>query len=181
MAKLVSKVYGDALFSLSLEDNRLDEVWEEVRMFSSALGENTEFTDIMAHPDMTQEKALALLDEAFGGKLSDVMMGFLQVLVKKGRFSEILSVLDYFQKQAKEYKGIGVVYVTTPSELTGEQKSDIAEKLTQTSGYETLEMNYEIDKSLLGGIRIRIGDRVLDNSIQTKLEEMTRSLSKVRV
>lgn len=181
MAKLVSKVYGDALFSLSLEDNRLDEVWEEVRMFSSALGENAEFTGIMAHPDMTQEKALALLDEAFGGKLSDVMMGFLQVLVKKGRFSEILSVLDYFQKQAKEYKRIGVVYVTTPSELTGEQKSGIAEKLTQTSGYETLEMNYEIDKSLLGGIRIRIGDRVLDNSIQTKLEEMTRSLSKVRV
>lgn len=181
MAKLVSKVYGDALFSLSLEDNRLDEVWEEVRMFSSALGENAEFTDIMTHPDMTQEKALALLDEAFGGKLSDVMMGFLQVLVKKGRFSEILSVLDYFQKQAKEYKRIGVVYVTTPSELTGEQKSGIAEKLTQTSGYETLEMNYEIDKSLLGGIRIRIGDRVLDNSIQTKLEEMTRSLSKVRV
>lgn len=181
MAKLVSKVYGDALFSLSLEDNRLDEIWEEVRMFSSALDENTEFTSIMTHPDMTQEKALALLDEAFGGKLSDVMMGFLQVLVKKGRFSEILSVLDYFQKQAKEYKRIGVVYVTTPSELTGEQKSGIAEKLTQTSGYETLEMNYEIDESLLGGIRIRIGDRVLDNSIQTKLEAMTRSLSKVRV
>ena len=43
---------------------------------------------------MTQEKGLALLDEAFGGKLSDIVMGFLQVLVKKGRFSEILPVLD---------------------------------------------------------------------------------------
>ncbi len=181
MAKLVSKVYGDALFSLALEENKLDEVWEEVKLLSSALQENKEFTNMMTHPDMTQEKGLALLEEAFGGKLSDVMMGFFQVLVKKGRFSEILSVLDYFQKEAKEYKKIGVVYVTTPTGLTEEQKSSIVERLTQISGYQSLEMNYVVDPGLLGGIRIRIGDRVVDNSIQTKLEEMTRSLSKVRV
>ncbi len=181
MAKLVSKVYGDALFSLALEENKLDEVWEEVKLLSSALQENKEFTNMMTHPDMTQEKGLALLEEAFGGKLSDVMMGFFQVLVKKGRFSEILSVLDYFQKEAKEYKKIGVVYVTTPTGLTKEQKSSIVERLTQISGYQSLEMNYVVDPGLLGGIRIRIGDRVVDNSIQTKLEEMTRSLSKVRV
>ena len=181
MAKLVSKVYGDAVFSLALEENKLDEVWEEVKLLSSALQENKEFTNMMTHPDMTQEKGLALLEEAFGGKLSDVMMGFFQVLVKKGRFSEILSVLDYFQKEAKEYKKIGVVYVTTPTGLTEEQKSSIVERLTQISGYQSLEMNYVVDPGLLGGIRIRIGDRVVDNSIQTKLEEMTRSLSKVRV
>ncbi len=181
MAKLVSKVYGDALFSLALEENKLDEVWEEVKLLSSALQENKEFTNMMTHPDMTQEKGLALLEEAFGGKLSDVMMGFFQVLVKKGRFSEILSVLDYFQKEAKEYKKIGVVYVTTPTGITKEQKSSIVERLTQISGYQSLEMNYVVDPGLLGGIRIRIGDRVVDNSIQTKLEEMTRSLSKVRV
>ena len=181
MAKLVSKVYGDALFSLALEENKLDEVWEEVKLLSSALQENKEFTNMMTHPDMTQEKGLALLEEAFGGKLSDVMMGFFQVLVKKGRFSEILSVLDYFQKEAKEYKKIGVVYVTSPTGLTEEQQSSIVERLTQISGYQSLEMNYVVDPGLLGGIRIRIGDRVVDNSIQTKLEEMTRSLSKVRV
>lgn len=181
MAKLVSKVYGDALFSLALEENKLDDIWEEVRMLSSALQENQEFTVIMAHPDMTQEKGLGLLEEAFHDKLSDIMMGFLQVLVKKGRFSEILSVLDYFQKEAKEYKKIGVVYVTTPLELTDGQKASIEERLTQTSGYQSLEMNYIVEPALLGGIRIRIGDRVVDNSLQTKLEEMTRSLSKVRV
>ena len=54
MAKLVSKVYGDALFSLALEENKLDEVWEEVKLLSSALQENKEFTNMMTHPDMTQ-------------------------------------------------------------------------------------------------------------------------------
>lgn len=169
------------MFSLALEEGKLDETWEEVRFLDSALRENGEFTDIMAHPEMTQEKSLALIGEVFEGKLSDIMLGFLQILVKKGRFGEILSVLDHFQRETKEYKKIGVVDVTTPEELSGVQKSSIEEKLTQTSGYESLEMNYLIDESLLGGIRIRIGDRVVDNSIQTKLEEMTRSLSKVRV
>lgn len=181
MAKLVSKVYGDALFSLAVEEGKLDEVWDEVRTLSAALDENKEFAGIMAHPEMTQEKSLALLDEAFQSRLSDMMMGFLQVLVKKGRFGEIQSVLDYFDSETKEYKKIGVVYVTTPVELSGPQKADIEEKLLKTSGYESLEMNYAVDGGLLGGIRIRIGDRVIDNSIQTKLEQMTRSLSKVRV
>nr|MBP3598093.1 ATP synthase F1 subunit delta [Eubacterium sp.] len=181
MAKLVSKVYGDALFSVALEENRLDEIWDEVKVLQDALTENGEFMDVMAHPEMTREKGLALIREAFADKLSDVMMGFLEVLVKKGRFSEIVSVLEHFQNETREYKRIGVVYVTTPTELTDAQKVSIVEKLTQTSGYETLEMNYVIDASLLGGIRIRIGDRIVDNSIQTKLEEMTRKLSKVRV
>lgn len=181
MAKLVSKVYGDALFSLAVEADKLDETWEEVKVLSTVIRENKEFADIMAHPEMSQEKSLTLIDEIFKEKLSDIMLGFLQVLVNKGRFGEILPVLDHFQRETKEYKKIGVVHVTTPAELTGEQKSGIVERLTQTSGYESLEMNYVVDKNLLGGIRIRIGDRVVDNSIQTKLEEMTRSLSKVRV
>lgn len=181
MAKLVSKVYGDALFSLAMEEGRLDEIWDEVKGLRAALEENKEFMEIMAHPEMTQEKSRDLVENAFQGKLSDTMMGFLQILVKKGRFGEILPVLDHFESEAKECKKIGVVYVTTPAELTQEQRSDVEERLRATSGYKSLEMNYIVEPKLLGGIRIRIGDRVVDNSIQTKLEEMTRSLAKVRV
>ena len=181
MAKLVSKVYGDALFSLALEEDRLDEIWDAVKGLQTALEENKEFMEIMAHPEMTQEKSRDLVESAFQGKLSETMMGFLQILVKKGRFGEILPVLDHFQSEAKEYIKIGVVYVTTPTELTQGQRSNVEERLRATSGYDSLEMNYIVEPKLLGGIRIRIGDRVVDNSIQTKLEEMTRSLAKVRV
>ncbi len=180
MAKLVSKVYGDALFSLALEENSLDAVWEEVKVLQVALEENKEFIALMAHPEMTREKGFTLVKQTFGDKMSDTLIGFLEVLLKKGRFGEIISILQYFQKEAKEYKKIGVVTVTTPTELTAQQKVDIVEKLTQTSGYESFEMNYIVDASLLGGIRIRIGDRVVDNSIQSKLEKMTRKLCEVR-
>ena len=65
MAKLVSKVYGDALFSLALEEDRLDEIWDEVKGLQTALEENKEFMEIMAHPEMTQEKSRDLVEVPF--------------------------------------------------------------------------------------------------------------------
>ena len=172
MAKLVSKVYGDALFSLALEENKLDALWDEVKTVRQAISENPDFLAVMCHPEMPQEKRLAVMEEIFGGQ-SDDMKGFLSVLVRKGRFGEILSVLDYFDEQAKEYKKIGVVQVTTPIPLSDSQKNEVENK--------TLEMHYQLDKSLLGGIVIRIGDRILDNSIRSKMDAMSRKLSKVKL
>ena len=180
MAKLVSKVYGDALFSLALEENKLDALWDEVKTVRQAISENPDFLAVMCHPEMPQEKRLAVMEEIFGGQ-SDDLKGFLSVLVRKGRFGEILSVLDYFDEQAKEYKKIGVVQVTTPIPLSDSQKNEVENKLVQVTEYETLEMHYQLDKSLLGGIVIRIGDRILDNSIRSKMDAMSRKLSKVKL
>lgn len=180
MAKLVSKVYGDALFSLAVEEEKLDTLWDEVKLVRREIEENPQFLDVICHPEMPQEKRLSLLEEVFGG-VSDDMKGFLHVLIRKGRFGEILSVLEYFDEKAKEHKKIGVVTVTTPLPLSDSQKNEVENKLLQVTEYETFEMHYQIDKSLLGGIVIRIGDRILDNSIQSKLEAMSRKLSKVKL
>lgn len=181
MAKLVSKVYGDALFSLALEENQVDELWKEAAMMQEALEDNPEFMAILCHPEMTMEKKLALLQDVFQRELSQNMMGLLNVLVKKGRIGEILSVLDYFIEKVMAYKKIGQVKVRTPMPLSDEQREKIENKLLEVSEYETLSVDYQVDESLLGGIVIRIGNRVLDNSIRSKLDAMTRDLSKVKL
>ena len=168
MAKLVSKVYGDALFSLAVEEERLDSLWDEVKAVRSAVLSNPEFLEVMCHPEMTQDKKLNLLEEIFGGQ-SDDMKGFLNVLVRKGRFGEILSVLDYFDEQA------------APLPLSDSQKTEIENRLLQVTGYETLEVHYRLEEGLLGGMVIRIGDRILDNSIRSKIDAMSRELSKVKL
>ena len=181
MAKLVSKVYGDALFSLAQEENQVDELWKEAAMMQEALEGNPEFMAILCHPEMTMEKKLALLQDVFQKELSQNMMGLLNVLVKKGRIGEILSVLDYFIEKVMAYKKIGQVKVRTPMPLSDEQREKIENKLLEVSEYETLSVDYQVDESLLGGIVIRIGNRVLDNSIRSKLDAMTRDLSKVKL
>ena len=181
MAKLVSKVYGDALFSLALEENQVDELWKEAAMMQEALENNPEFMAILCHPEMTMEKKLALLQDVFQRELSQNMMGLLNVLVKKGRIGEIFSVLGYFIERVMAYKKIGEVKVRTPMPLSDEQREKIENKLLEVSEYETLSVDYQVDESLLGGIVIRIGNRVLDNSIRSKLDAMTRDLSKVKL
>ena len=181
MAKLVSKVYGDALFSLAVEENRVDELWDETRAMKQVLSENPDFMAILEHPEMTMEKKMDVLQEVFQKELSQDMMGLLHVLVKKGRNGELIHGLAYFNECAMAYTKIGKVQIQTPMPLSEKQKKKIEQKLLEVSEYETLSVDYEIDKSLLGGIVIRIGNQVLDNSIRAKLDAMTRDLSKVRL
>ncbi len=180
MAKLVSKVYGDALFELSLEQNRLDEVWDEVKTIDKALDENPDFLPALKHPDISMDDKLKLLKDIFGGMSSDVM-GLLDVLVRKNRIGELDKVIDYFDERAKEQKKIGVVEVKTPVELNSDDKKRVESRILEVTDFASLEMNYIVDKALLGGMVIRIGDQVLDNSIKSKLDAMSRQLSGVRL
>lgn len=181
MAKLVSNVYGEALFGLAKERDIISEVWDEAKALSEILKENEEFQAVMAHPSMTGDEKRNMVTEIFKGKLSDTMMGFLDVLVKKGRFSDIFDVLDYYDSQAKEFYNIGVAYVSTAVEIDDDMKQKIEKRLLSITKYQSFEMNFDVDKSLIGGMVIRIGDRVVDDSIRHKLDSMSAGLSKLRV
>ena len=83
--------------------------------------------------------------------------------------------------EAKEYKGIGIAKVTTPLALTPQQRARVEEKLLATTGYRELEVEYAIDASLIGGIVIRIGDRVLDASVRTQLDGLQKELMQIQI
>lgn len=83
MAKLVSKVYGDALFSLAVEENRVDELWDETRAMKQVLSENPDFMAILEHPEMTMEKKMDVLQEFFKRNLSQDMDGAFACSCKK--------------------------------------------------------------------------------------------------
>ena len=182
MAKLVSKTYGDALFAVALEDNRMDEFFEAVKVVADILRTNDEFGKLMSHPKIIKEEKVKIVEEAFGGKgVPREIVGIMTLLITKGRADEMLSVFDYFIDLVKEEKKIGRAFVATAVELSADQKAKVEQKLLDTTKYETFEMNYSVDTSLIGGMVIRIGDRVVDSSIKTKLFELTRELRKVQV
>ena len=81
--------------------------------------------------------------------------------------------------QLKEYKKIGVAQVVSAVPVTDGQKQKIEKKLLDTTHYETMEIDYKVDESLIGGLMIRIGDRVVDSTIKNKLGKLTASLMKI--
>lgn len=181
MAKLVSKTYGEALFELALEEDRLDSLLEETEAVLQVFAGNEDFIRLMCYPEIRVEEKTALLEEAFQGRVSDELVGFLEEIEKKGRFGEIMPILNYFLDRAREYKRIGVAQVASAVPLSEQQKQEIEKRLLETTDYQSFCMEFRTDKSLLGGLVIRIGDRVLDSSIKTKLANMARDLSKLQL
>ena len=86
-----------------------------------------------------------------------------------------------FIDEVKKLKGIGIAYVTTAIPLSLAKQKEIEEKLLATTSFKQMEMHFMVDEELIGGMVIRIGDRVVDSSIKTKLFEMRRTLLKTKI
>ena len=181
MAKLVSKTYGDALFAVALEENRMDEFFEAVKVVADVMRQNEEFGKLMNHPKIMKEDKVKIVEETFGGRIPKEIVGIMTLLVSKGRAESMVSVFDYFIDLVKEEKKIGKADVVTAVLLDEKQKAKVEAKLLETTQYESFEMNYSVDPAIIGGMIIRIGDRVVDSSIKTKLYELTRELRKVQL
>ena len=181
MAKLISKTYGDALFELAVEENKVDVLLDEIGQLQSILKENDEFGKLMTHPKINKEEKLQVAENVFKGRVSDELLGFLTIVISKDRYQDIDEILDYFITEVKKYKGIGVATVTTAIPLREEQCKKIEQRLLDTTEYKTMEMHYELNTTLIGGMVIRIGDRVVDSSISTKLNELQKELLKVQI
>lgn len=181
MAKLVSKTYGDALFELALEEDKLDILFEESKIIREVFLNNIELTKLLNHPKIDKDDKIKVMENIFTERASKDFVGFLTIIIKKERQKHIIEILDHFIAAVKEYKKIGVAYVTTAIELTEDKRKSVEEKLLATTQYECFEMNFTVDKSIIGGMIIRIGDRVVDSSIKTKLNELSKDLYKIQL
>ena len=181
MAKLVSTTYADALFETGIEENTLDSLYNEALAVQQILKDNPDFSRLMNHPKILREEKEQIVESVFKGRLSDEFTGFLKIIVTNKRYAEIDSILEYFVLKVKEHNRTGVAYVTTPLELSADQKAAVERKLLDTTDYVSMEMNYKLDESLIGGMIIRIGDKVVDSSIRTKLEGLERDLKSIRL
>ena len=181
MAKLVSKTYGDALFELALENHQLDSMLEEVKAVSAAIAENEDLTKLMNHPKIVKEEKIKVIEDIFTGQVSRELVGLMRMIVEKDHYNELNSVFKYFTDCVKEYKNIGTAYVTSAVELTDSQKDAVMNRLLETTKYVEFEMHFDVDATLIGGMKIRIGDRVVDSSIKNKLNDLTRELSKITI
>lgn len=181
MAKLISKTYGDALFSLAVEENKTDDFVEEIHMLIQVLEENPEFSSLLTHPRIPVNEKMEVVKNVFSGRIDAELVGFLLLVVKKGRYGSINEILQYFLDAAKELEGIGVASVTTPMPLSESQKNKIEKQLIATTGYHEMEMHYHLEPALIGGMQIRIKDRIVDSSVYTKLMKMQQDLMKIQV
>ena len=181
MAKLTAATYGDSLFDVAVELDKVDALFEEAKAVADVFETNKEFTDFLNHPKIDKDTKIKVTEQSLENFVSKEMVGFIVTIITKGRVNDIPDIFRYFIGKVKEYKKIGIAYVTTPMELNEAMKAKVEKKLLDTTEYVSFEMHYSVDASLIGGMVIRIGNRIVDSSIKTRLAELSRELYKVDI
>ncbi|MBS5119483.1 MAG: ATP synthase F1 subunit delta [Lachnospiraceae bacterium] len=172
MASRVDKIYGDAYISVKTDEDDLLEALEEAKAVKEILDSNTDFVNFLNHPQITKEEKMEAAKNVFDGRVSDDMTGFLMIIIKKGRFKEFDGIFTYIISNIKRQLGIGALHVTSAMPLS---------KVIASSEYQKLEVTYETDKDIIGGLILCMDDRIVDNSIRTKLDSMGRYLSQIQL
>lgn len=176
MAKQVSKTYGSAIFEVALENGKLDELLDEVQFVKQTFLENEDLGKLLLHPNVEKDEKIRVIETIYRGKVSDELTGLMTMLVAKGHQKDFIPVFDYVIQAVKEEKGIGVAYISSAVALRQEQKDKIEKKLLETTDYREIEGIYKVDKSLIGGLVIRIQDTVVDSSLKTQIAKLSGSL-----
>ena len=172
MASRVDKIYGDAYISVKTDEDDLLEALEEAKAVKEILDSNTDFVNFLNHPQITKEEKMEAAKNVFDGRVSDDMTGFLMIIIKKGRFKEFDGIFTYIISNIKRQSAMP---------LSQEQKDKILKKVIASSEYQKLEVTYETDKDIIGGLILCMDDRIVDNSIRTKLDSMGRYLSQIQL
>ena len=172
----VGRVYADALVELAQKNDRLDEVADECGQLSTLLREQPQLQTLLSNPAITSGDRVALVERVFSGKVSDTLFKFLSVMARKDRLNELDAVLVSVRQQVAEIRGEVEVDAWTATPMNDELREDVRNRVASALGGKTVTLNEHVDESLLGGLKLRVGDRLVDGTAKTRLRLLRRNL-----
>jgi len=174
----IARRYAKALLLIGKEDGQIDTYRTELEGFSALIEKEEALERAINNPLFNAEGRKNVLGSVIEKlDLSRVMKSFLTLLFDKGRFVNLSSINDFYQKLADELKGIARASLVSATELPSETVEKIRNTLSEKTGKDII-LEVERDPGLIGGIVTRIGDLVLDGSIKTQLLNMRESLKR---
>ncbi len=163
--------YGEALFALALETQAVTTFEAALTLVETTLAENPDYVEFLASPAVPLSERLAALDEAFSGYCPEYVVSFLQLLCEHGKVREVLDCIAHFRRLATAAQNCAVAVITSAVALTDGQKAALCEKLAKKVGKQ-IEPYYQIDDSLIGGVRIEVDGHTIDGSVRRRLGEL---------
>ncbi|MFC0525241.1 F0F1 ATP synthase subunit delta [Pontibacillus salicampi] len=173
--EVVGKRYATALFQLGQEHNKLEPFEGELRAIREVFRSNKQLMDFLKHPRIELSKKKQLLQEAFKGFSTEVTHT-LNLLMDRHRESVIPTMVDEFIKLNNEARGIAEAEVYSVRTLSQDEEEAIQSVFTKKLNKDTLRIHNVVDPSILGGLKLKIGNRIYDGSVSGKLERMERKL-----
>lgn len=171
----VAKRYALALFQLAKEQNLLDQMEEELRVVKEVVNENSDLYALLKSPKLSIEKKKEILKDAFN-TVNTLVLNTIMILIERHRENEISDVADHFIHLANDERGIAEAKVYSIRPLTEVERNTLSATFAAKVGKRSLHIENIVDSNLLGGIKLRIGNRIFDGSLRGKLERLERQL-----
>lgn len=170
----IARPYAEAAFARARESNQLA-LWSEMLGFLAAMVTEPELARRIDDPKLGRESLESLLLEIAAGRLNDEGRNFVRLLVHNRRLPVVPEIAAFFEKLKNDSEGTLEVHVASAYALQEKQKKQLADALKQRLGKE-VHITAEKDPALIGGVRIRAGDLVIDGSVRAKLRELANEL-----
>jgi F-type H+-transporting ATPase subunit delta len=172
----IARVYSEALFGAAKESGKLDEVREQLGEFADAIVENRDLQVFFFSPYFSSAEKREGISRAVSGAEPE-LVNFLELLAERHRMPAIFRIRDRFEELwAEENKQLEVELISAV-ELDPKLVKRVGEEIGRRTGRK-VELSSEVDEGVLGGLVLRVGNKVLDASIRSKLEKLRREVAK---
>jgi F-type H+-transporting ATPase subunit delta len=171
--------YATAIFDLAQEAKKLDNVAKELTSLDAMLTESAELKSLTNSPIISAEvKSKAIAAIVAKAKYSDLVSNFVGVVANNSRLDQLSTIISEFLNILDHHNGVVNAHVMAASALTKAQVTSLKAKLKLVVGRD-VNLETDVDESLLGGMVVRIGSNMIDSSLKTKLANLEESMKEV--
>ncbi|MEO1493946.1 MAG: F0F1 ATP synthase subunit delta [Pseudomonadota bacterium] len=171
--------YATALFELAQDSGSLDQTEADLKAVSEALGESSDLADLIQNPIYTraqQGAAMAAIADKMG--ISELVKNVIGLMASKRRLFAVPRMISDFETLMAEHRGEVTADVTAARKLSAAQTKALTKEIKDATGRD-VKLNVEIDESIIGGLIVKVGSKMVDSSIRSKLTNLQNAMKEV--
>jgi len=172
---IVASRYAKSLIELAKEQNVLEAVYQDMLLFKDTADKNRGLMLALKSPVVRHEKKSGILNALFKERVSPVSFAIFDIITRKNREAILDEIAVEFIKAYNVHKGIEKATVVTPTPLTDELRKQFSDIVAKATG-KTVELAEKVDNALIGGYVLTVGDRQIDASLRSRLNELKLQL-----
>ncbi len=167
--------YAQAVFEIAIENDQLEQWLGDLRLLGAAV-ETEGFGELLDSPQIPADRKVAVVDEAFGDSVGQLARNLIALLATRNLTGITPSVADEYARLMDAHQGIQRAEVVTAVPMNDEQQAKVTAMLRDVVGQDVV-LSARVDPDVLGGVVARVGDRIIDGSTRTRLDNLRRNLA----
>ena len=170
--------YALSLFELAKEEKQIEVYQKDMNKIQDVFTDDN-FVQFFSHVALQNEIKINVLKKSFENQISQYVLNFLMLLIKRRRIRYIRGICEHFQSLCNDYFGIKVGRIYSAYSLSNEEIAKVERAMSQKEN-KKVELHLVIDEALIGGIKVEIDNHVYDDSLSYKLESLKKELLESR-